>query len=422
MTEFPAGHDSMPLGMTERLKPIHAAVRDMIRNEIMPLDDEYLAEVGKAEGGDRFAFTARQVEILDGLKNKAKERGLWNFWLTDSKRGYGLSTVEYAYLAEEMGKSFLAAEVFNCSAPDTGNMEVLERYGSPEHKEKWLKPLLNGEIRSAFLMSEPDVASSDATNIAMRCEREGDEYVLNGEKWWSSGAGDPRCEIYVTMVASPSPDRRKHEQHSMILVPANTPGVTKVRAMEVFGEDDAPHGHLHMRLENVRVPVSNLLVAEGKGFEIAQGRLGGGRIHHTMRAIGHAEIALERLCQRSLHREAFGKKLAELGANFDIVAEARIEIEMARLLCLKAAWMIDRGDKKEAAFWISQIKVAAPRTTLKVIDEAMQMHGGMGISQDTPLARSWTNVRTLRFADGPDAVHRRQIARHELRKYTQEKI
>ena len=422
MSDIVAGADSMPLGMTERLKPIHAAVRDMIRNEIMPLDEEYLAEVGKAEGGNRFAYTARQTEILESLKRKAKERGLWNFWLTNSKNGYGLNTVEYAYLAEEMGKSFLAAEVFNCSAPDTGNMEVLERYGAPEHKEKWLKPLLNGEIRSAFLMTEPDVASSDATNISMRCERDGDHYVLNGEKWWSSGAGDPRCQIYIVMVHTPSTERRKHEQHSMILVPADTPGITKLRAMEVFGDDDAPHGHMHLKLENVRVPVSNLLLSEGKGFEIAQGRLGGGRIHHTMRAIGHAEMALERLCQRALRREAFGKKLAELGANFDIIAEARIEIEMTRLLCLKAAWMIDRGNPKEAAVWISQIKVAAPRMALKIIDESMQMHGGMGISQDTPLARSWANVRTLRFADGPDAVHRRQIAREELKRHTQEKV
>jgi acyl-CoA dehydrogenase len=422
MSDIVAGADNMPLGMTERLKPIHAAVRDMIRNEIMPLDEEYLSEVGKAEGGNRFAFTPRQTEILETLKKKAKERGLWNFWLTNSKNGYGLNTVEYAYLAEEMGKSFLAAEVFNCSAPDTGNMEVLERYGAPEHKEKWLKPLLNGEIRSAFLMTEPDVASSDATNISMRCERDGDHYVLNGEKWWSSGAGDPRCKIYIVMVHTPSAERRKHEQHSMILVPADTPGITKLRAMEVFGDDDAPHGHMHLKLENVRVPVSNMLLNEGRGFEIAQGRLGGGRIHHTMRAIGHAEMALERLCQRSLRREAFGKKLAELGANFDIIAEARIEIEMTRLLCLKAAWMIDRGNPKEAAVWISQIKVAAPRMALKIIDESMQMHGGMGISQDTPLARSWTNVRTLRFADGPDAVHRRQIAREELKRHTQEKV
>lgn len=422
MTEATTGADTMPLGMTERLKPIHAAVTEMVRNEIMPLDEEFLSEIGKAEGGDRFKLTARQTEILEGLKSKAKERGLWNFWLTNSKNGYGLNTVEYAYLAEEMGKSHLAAEVFNCSAPDTGNMEVLERYGTPEQKDKWLKPLLAGEIRSAFLMTEPDVASSDATNISMRCERDGDEYVLNGEKWWSSGAGDERCKIYIVMVKSPSSERGPHQQHSMILVPANTPGVSKLRAMEVFGHDDAPHGHMHMKLENVRVPVSNMLLEEGRGFEIAQGRLGGGRIHHTMRAIGHAEIALEQLCQRSLRREAFGKPLAKLGANFDIIAEARLEIEMVRLLCLKAAWMIDRGNARDAAFWISQIKVAAPRMALKVVDEAMQMFGGQGISQDTPLARSWTNLRTLRFADGPDAVHRRQIARQELKKYTQEKI
>ncbi len=422
MNDAITGADIMPLGMTERLKPLHAAVSDMVRNEIMPLDEEFLSEIGKADGGNRFAMTARQTEILESLKSKAKERGLWNFWLTNSKNGYGLNTVEYAYLAEEMGKSHLAAEVFNCSAPDTGNMEVLERYGTPEQKEKWLKPLLAGEIRSAFLMTEPDVASSDATNISMRCERDGDEYVLNGEKWWSSGAGDERCKIYVVMVKTPSDERRPHQQHSMILVPADTPGVSKLRAMEVFGHDDAPHGHMHMKLENVRVPVSNMLLEEGRGFEIAQGRLGGGRIHHTMRAIGHAEIALEQLCQRSLRREAFGKPLAKLGANFDIIAEARLEIEMVRLLCLKAAWMIDRGNAKEAAFWISQIKVAAPRMALKVVDEAMQMFGGEGISQDTPLARSWTNLRTLRFADGPDAVHRRQIARQELKKYTQEKI
>ncbi len=422
MNDAITGADIMPLGMTERLKPIHAAVSEMVRNEIMPLDEEFLAEIGKAEGGNRFAMTARQTEILDGLKSKAKERGLWNFWLTNSKNGYGLNTVEYAYLAEEMGKSHLAAEVFNCSAPDTGNMEVLERYGTPEQKEKWLKPLLAGEIRSAFLMTEPDVASSDATNISMRCERDGDEYVLNGEKWWSSGAGDERCKIYIVMVKTPSDQRRPHQQHSMILVPADTPGVSKLRAMEVFGHDDAPHGHMHMRLENVRVPVSNMLLEEGRGFEIAQGRLGGGRIHHTMRAVGHAEIALEQLCQRSLRREAFGKPLAKLGANYDIIANARMEIEQARLLCLKAAWMMDTQGTRAAQPWISQIKVAAPRMALKVVDEAMQMFGGEGISQDTPLARSWTNLRTLRFADGPDAVHRRQIARQELKKYTQEKI
>lgn len=409
----------MNLGMTERLKPIHAKVAQMVRDEIIPLDEEFLADVGKA--GDRFQYTKRQTEILEGLKAKAKERGLWNFWLTDSERGYGLSTVEYAYLAEEMGKAHLGAETFNCSAPDTGNMEVLERYGTQEHKDRWLKPLLNGEIRSAFLMTEPDVASSDATNISMSCVRDGDEYVLNGEKWWSSGAGDPRCKIYITMVKT-SDTAPKHAQHSMILVPSDTKGVEKVRAMQVYGDDDAPHGHLHMRFTNVRVPASNLLLGEGRGFEISQGRLGPGRIHHCMRAIGQAERALDLMCKRALRREAFGKPIAQLGGNFDIIADARMDIEMARLLCLKAAWMMDQGDPVAAAPWISQIKVAAPKIALRIADEAVQMHGAAGISQDTPLARSWTHLRTLRLADGPDAVHRRQIARVELRKHTQEKM
>lgn len=410
----------MALGMTERLRPIHERVARMVRDEIMPLDEEFLAEVGR--GGDRWGFTPRQAEILDGLKAKARERGLWNFWLTGSASGYGLTTVEYAYLAEEMGKAHLGAETFNCSAPDTGNMEVLERYGSAEHKERWLAPLLAGDIRSAYLMTEPDVASSDATNISMRCERDGDDYVLDGEKWWASGAGDPRCKIYIVMVKTGGDDEPKHRRHSMVLVPAGTAGVSKLRPMQVYGDDDAPHGHMHLKFENVHVPVSNLILGEGRGFEIAQGRLGAGRIHHCMRAIGQAERALELMCTRSLQREAFGKKLAELGANFDIIAECRMEIEMARLLCLKAAWMIDQGDARAAAPWISQIKVVAPRVALKVTDEAVQMFGAQGISQDTPLARSWTHLRTLRLVDGPDAVHRRQIARTELKKYTQERL
>ena len=409
----------MNLGMTERLRPIHERVSRMLREEIMPLDDEFLAEVGK--DGDRWQFTERQTEILEGLKAKARERGLWNFWLTDSERGYGLSTVEYAYLAEEMGKAHLGAETFNCSAPDTGNMEVLERYGSEEHKSHWLKPLLDGQIRSAYLMTEPDVASSDATNIAMTCERDGEDYILNGEKWWSSGAGDPRCAIYIVMVKT-SDSEPKYKRHSMILVPADTKGVKKLRSMKVYGDDDAPHGHLHLRFENVRVPRANLILGEGRGFEIAQGRLGPGRIHHCMRAIGQAEMALEAMCRRSVRREAFGQPLAQLGANYDIIAECRMDIEMARLLCLKAAWMIDQGDAKAAAPWISQIKVVAPRVALKVTDEAIQMHGGQGVSQDTPLARAWTHLRTLRLADGPDAVHRRQVARAELKKYTQEPL
>ena len=413
-------NSEMNLGMTERLKPIHEKVARMVRDEIIPLDEEFLSEVGK--NGDRWSFTPRQTEILETLKAKARERGLWNFWLTDSTRGYGLTTVEYAYLAEEMGKAHLGAETFNCSAPDTGNMEVFERYGTEAQKRQWLGDLLEGKIRSAFLMTEPDVASSDATNIAMRCERDGDDYVLNGEKWWSSGAGDPRCKIYITMVKTPSEERGKHEQHSMILVPADTPGITKLRAMTIYGHDDAPHGHLHMKFEDVRVPVENMLVGEGRGFEIAQGRLGPGRIHHCMRAIGQAERALELMCTRGLRREAFGKSLVHLGANYDIIAECRMEIEMARLLCLKAAWMMDQGNKKAAAPWISQIKVVAPRVALKVTDEAVQMFGAQGISQDTSLARAWTNLRTLRFADGPDAVHRRQVARAELTKYTQQKV
>ena len=409
----------MALGMTERLKPIHTEVARMVRDEIMPLDGEFLAEVGR--DGDRWGYTARQTEILEGLKAKAKERGLWNLWLTGSERGSGLSTVEYAYLAEEMGKAHLGAEVFNCSAPDTGNMEVLERYGSEEHKRRWLEPLLDGRIRSAYLMTEPDVASSDATNIAMRCEADGGDYVLNGEKWWSTGAGDPRCAVYIVMVRT-NPREAKHRQHSMVIVPADAPGITKLRAMTVYGEDDAPHGHMHLSFEDVRVPRANLILGEGRGFEIAQGRLGPGRIHHCMRAIGQAEMALELMCRRALRREAFGRKLAELGANFDIIAECRMQIEMVRLLCLKAAWMIDRGDARAAAPWISQIKAAAPQMALKVVDEAVQMFGAQGISQDTPLARAWTHLRTLRLADGPDAVHRRQVARAELRKYTQEKI
>jgi acyl-CoA dehydrogenase len=410
----------MALGMTERLKPIHERVARMVREEIIPLDAEFLAEVGK--DGDRWAFTARQREILGELKGKARERGLWNFWLTSSESGYGLSTVEYAYLAEEMGRAHLGAETFNCSAPDTGNMEVLERYGSEDHKEKWLRLLLDGKIRSAYLMTEPDVASSDATNIAMRCEPDGENYVLNGEKWWATGAGDPRCKVYIVMVRTGDDTAPKHKRHSMILVPADTGGVKKLRPMTVYGDDDAPHGHFHIRFENVRVPKENLILGVGRGFEIAQGRLGPGRFHHCMRAIGQAESALEMMCQRSLRREAFGKPLAELGGNFDIIAECRMEIEMARLLCLKAAWMIDQGDARAAAPWISQIKVVAPRVALKVVDEAVQMFGGAGVSQDTPLARSWTHLRTLRLADGPDAVHRRQVARTELRKYTQEKI
>ncbi|AVO38985.1 acyl-CoA dehydrogenase family protein [Pukyongiella litopenaei] len=409
----------MSFAMREQNRALLDRVAAMVRDEIAPLDDEYHAEIAK---GDRWTFTDRQSEILEGLKVKAKAAGLWNFWLTDSDKGFGLSTVEYAYFAEEMGRTPLGAEVFNCSAPDTGNMEVFERYGTEKMKAEWLAPLLEGEIRSAYLMTEPNVASSDATNISMSCVRDGGDYVLNGEKWFASGAGDPRCKVYIVMVKTADEERPKHQRQSMIVVPAGLPGIEILRPMEVYGEDDAPHGHMHMRFTDVRVPAENILLGEGRGFEIAQGRLGPGRIHHCMRAIGQAEAALEQLCRRSLNREAFGKKLAQLGANYDIIAECRMEIEMARLLCLKAAWYMDKGDARAAAPWISQIKVVAPRMALKVIDEAVQMHGGQGITQDTPLARAWTHVRTLRLADGPDAVHRRQVARAELKKYTQEKV
>ena len=409
----------MNFGMRGETRKLLARVADMIRNEVAPLAEEYEEEVAR---GDRWQFTERQTEILESLKARAKSQGLWNFWLTDSERGFGLSTVEYAYFAEEMGRTPLGAEVFNCSAPDTGNMEVFERYGTDKMKKQWLEPLLEGQIRSAYLMTEPDVASSDATNISMSCVRDGDDYVLNGEKWWASGAGDPRCKVYIVMVKTGGEDAPKHQRHSMIVVPADTPGIEKLRAMEVYGHDDAPHGHMHMRFTDVRVPAENLLLGEGRGFEISQGRLGPGRIHHCMRAIGQAESALELMCKRSLDREAFGKPLAQLGANFAIIAECRMEIEQARLLCLKAAWYMDQGDARAAAPWISMIKTVAPRMALKVIDEAVQLHGGQGISQDTPLAHKWTQVRTLRLADGPDAVHRRQIARAELKKHTQMKI
>ncbi|MEM9736311.1 MAG: acyl-CoA dehydrogenase family protein [Pseudomonadota bacterium] len=409
----------MELGVSDRVAPILAEVRQMVRDRIAPLSDEFEAEVAK---GDRWTHTPRQLEILETLKAEARKKGLWNLWLTDSARGFGLTTVEYAYLAEEMGKAALGAETFNCSAPDTGNMEVLERYGSEAQKARWLEPLLAGEIRSAYLMTEPDVASSDATNIAMSCVAEGDEYVLDGEKWWASGAGDPRCEIYVVLVKTGGEDTPRHRRHSMILVPADTPGIEILRPMQVYGHDDAPHGHMHIRFTGVRVPRENMVLGEGRGFEIAQGRLGPGRIHHCMRAIGQAEAALELLCRRALEREAFGKPLAQLGQNYDIIAECRMEIEMARLLCLKAAWMMDQGDARAAAPWISQIKVVAPRVALKVVDEAAQMFGGQGVSQDTPLARAWVHLRTLRLADGPDAVHRRQVARAELGKHTQQKV
>ena len=405
----------MDLGPTDRVRPLVSAVRAMVEDEIEPLEAEYHAEVGRHPSGDRFAMTDRQVEIVEGLKARARERGLWNFWLTDSEQGLGLTTVEYAYLAEEMGRSALAPEVFNCNAPDTGNMEVLERYGTDAQKARWLPRMLAGEIRSAYLMTEPDVASSDATQIALAATRDGDGWRLDGEKYWASGAGDPRCALHIVMART-DPDGPKHARHTMFLLDARAPGIEILRPMQVFGLDDAPHGHMHVRFENVRAEAGDVVLGEGRGFEVAQGRLGPGRIHHCMRAIGQAERALELMVRRATAREAFGKRLIDLGANHDIVADARIEIEATRLLCLKAAWMMDTAGVREAQPWISMVKVAAPLMALRVVDEAMQMHGGTGISQDTPLAAMWTRIRTLRLADGPDAVHRRQVARAEMRR------
>ena len=401
------------MGLSEELVEVKEKIRTFVEEKVEPVEAEYHAEIAV---DDRWSHTARQDEILNGLKDEARVLGLWNFFLPESQGGAGISNLEYAHLAEIMGRSRLASEAFNCSAPDTGNMEVLERYGSEEQKKEWLEPLLAGEIRSAFAMTEPSVASSDATNISTRAVLEGDEWVISGEKFYISGAGDARCKIMICMVVT-DPDAPKHNRQSQILVPMDAEGVEVVRPMTVFGKDDAPHGHMHIKFHNVRVPESNIILGRGRGFEISQGRLGPGRIHHCMRSIGAAERALDLMCKRAVSREAFGKPLAELGGNYDIIADSRIEIEMCRLLVYKAAYLMDTIGNKAARDAISQIKVAVPNMALRVIDRAIQMHGAAGVSQDFPLAALWTSQRTLRLADGPDEVHRRVIARKELAKY-----
>jgi acyl-CoA dehydrogenase len=388
-------------------------VGDFMDAHIYPAEETYGAQMQAArDKGNPWIV----VPVVEDLKAKAKKQNLWNFFLNESEHGAGLTNLEYAPLCEKMGRIGFASEVFNCSAPDTGNMEVLERYGSPYQQDKWLKPLLAGEIRSAFLMTEPAVASSDATNIATRIERKGDHYIINGRKWWSSGVGDPRCKIMIVMGKT-DPEKERHSQQSQILVERDAPGVTVERMLPVFGYDDAPHGHAQVLLKDVKVPVENLILGEGRGFEIAQGRLGPGRIHHCMRTIGVAERALELMCKRLLSREAFGKKISEHSVWEQRVAEARTNIEMCRLLTLKAADMMDKVGNKVARTEIAMIKVAAPRMALQVIDDAIQAWGGAGVTSDPGLARMYASQRTLRLADGPDEVHNRTIARLEYGKY-----
>ena len=403
----------MDLGISGNVAPLLEEIRNFIVGEIYPVEQEFMDEIGV---GDRWQLTGRQTEIMETLKSKARARGLWNFFLTDGESGSGLTTVEYAYLAEEMGKSHLAAECFNCAAPDTGNMEVLHKYGSEAQKKQWLEPLLNGEIRSAYAMTEPGVASSDATNICTQAVLDGDEWVINGEKHYVSGAGDPRCKIMIVMVKT-DPDAAKHLQQSQILVPMDTPGFENIRPMNVFSMDDAPHGHMHQRFVDARVPKENIILGPGRGFEISQGRLGPGRIHHCMRSIGQAERALDLMVKRGLSREAFGRPLARLGGNIEIISRARIDIEAMRLMVLQAARAMDVLGNQEARIWVHMVKAMVPERVCQIIDQAIQMHGAAGVSQWTPLAGMYTGQRTLRLADGPDEVHHLVVGRHELRKH-----
>ena len=398
----------MILEFSDKAKELQARVKAFMDEYVYPNEPTFLRQI---EEGDRW----EPVAIVEELKEKAREEGLWNLFLPESEYGVGLSNYEYAPLCEIMGRSPMAPEVFNCSAPDTGNMETLVRYANEEQKEKWLKPLLAGEIRSAFCMTEPDVASSDATNIQASIVRDGDDYVINGNKWWASGGSDPRCKIFIFMGKT-DPDGPRHKQQSMILVPRDTPGVKILRTLTVFGYDHAPHGHAHIRFENVRVPVSNILLGEGRGFEIAQGRLGPGRIHHCMRCIGVAERALEELCGRAQSRVAFRKPIVEMGSVRQDIAKSRIEIDQARLLTLMAAHMMDTVGNKVARNEIAMIKVVAPNMALRVLDRAIQVHGGMGVSSDTWLSAAWAQIRTLRIADGPDEVHLETITRLELKR------
>ncbi len=402
------------LEMSEEAQPLMDAVKKHIRDNVDPITKEFFDLKENRE--DRWSWHPRQMELLDGAKAKAKAAGLWNFFLPNTEYGSGLTNLDYAYIAAELGKSPLAAESLNCSAPDTGNMEVLERVGTPDQKEKWLKPLLNGEIRSAYVMTEPGLPSSDAKNISTSAVLEGDEWVINGEKYWISGAADPRCKIMIVMVKT-SPDAPPGKQQSQILVPTDTAGVEMLEAMEVFGHDNAPRGHMHIRFNNVRVPKENLLLGEGRGFEISQVRLGPGRIHHCMRSLGKAEVALELMVKRGATREAFGRPLIKLGKNLEQVSRARIEINAMRLSVLQAAKAMDVLGNKQARVYVSAIKAMVPERVCKIIDDAIQIHGATGISQWTPLAALYTDMRHLRFADGPDEVHHMVVGRAEVQKY-----